>query len=148
MVTDSFLLKSQVKCQAGYRRDIGGISAIPPRIPGGNGGIPPHVVGSHLSHLRWKFDPTCDPTFNAGFLHPTREFKRDLCILPGILVGISISHLGFFIPPRILYPTYENIVLLFLFLQNNLVRVPILMDHPHSPQIFGMETRQRWSLFP
>ena len=120
MVTDSFLLKSQVKCQAGYRRDIGGISAIPPRIPGGNGGIPPHVVGSHLSHLRWKFDPTCDPTFNAGFLHPTREFKRDLCILPGILVGISISHLGFFIPPtKILFCffySYKTILWEFRYL--------------------------------
>ena len=48
----------------------------------------------------------------------------------------------------ILYPTYENIVLLFLFLQNIFVRVPILMDHPHTPQIFGMRTRQRWLLFP
>ena len=52
------------------------------------------------------------------------------------------------IPPGILYPTYKNIVLLFLFLQNVFVRVPILMDHPHTPQIFGMWTRQRWSLFP
>ena len=49
---------------------------------------------------------------------------------------------------RILYPTYVTIVLLFLFLQNIFVRVPILMDHPHTPQIFGMRTRQRWSLFP
>ena len=48
----------------------------------------------------------------------------------------------------ILYPTHENIVLLFLFLQNIFVRVPILMDHPHTPQIFGMRTRQRWLLFP
>ena len=47
-----------------------------------------------------------------------------------------------------LYPTYEIIVLQFLFLQNIFVRVPILMDHPHTPQIFGMRTRQRWSLFP
>ena len=47
-----------------------------------------------------------------------------------------------------LYPTYEIIVLQFLFLQNIFVRVPILMDHPHTPQIFGMQTRQRWSLFP
>ena len=28
-----------------------------------------------------------------GFLHPTWELRRDLCILPGILVGIYISHL-------------------------------------------------------
>ena len=47
-----------------------------------------------------------------------------------------------------LYPTYEIIVLQFLFLQNIFVRVPILMDHPHTLQIFGMRTRQRWSLFP
>ena len=44
---------------------------------------------------------------------------------------------------RILYPTYETIVLLFLFLQKIFVRVPILMDHPHIPQILGMWTRQR-----
>ena len=31
-----------------------------------------------------------------------------------------------------LYPTYEIIVLQFLFLQNIFVRVPILMDHPHT----------------
>ena len=59
-------------------------------------------------------------------MHSTRDPSRDFHISPGIL-----------------YPTYENIVLLFLFLQNILVRVPILMDHPHTPQIFGMETRQR-----
>ena len=40
-----------------------------------------------------------------------------------------------------LYPTYEIIVLQFLFLQNIFVRVPILMDHPHTSQIFGMWTR-------
>ena len=28
------------------------------------------------------------------------------------------------------------------------VRVPILKDYPHTPQTFGMQTRQRWSLFP
>ena len=63
-------------------------------------------------------------------MHSTRDPGRDLDI-----------------PPGILYLTYENIVLLFL-LQNVFVRVPILMDHPHTPQIFGMRTRQRWSLFP
>ena len=40
-----------------------------------------------------------------------------------------------------LYPTYENVVLQFLFLQNIFARVPILMDHPHTSQIFGMWTR-------
>ena len=53
-------------------------------------------------------------------MHSTRDPGRDLHI-----------------PPGILYPTYKNIVLLFLFLQNVFVRVPILMDHPHTPQIFG-----------
>ena len=28
-----------------------------------------------------------------------------------------------------------------------LLRVPILMDHMHTPQTFGVQTRQRWSLF-
>ena len=50
-------------------------------------------------------------------MHSTRDPGRDLHI-----------------PPGILYPTYKNIVLLFLFLQNVFVRVPILMDHPHTPQ--------------
>ena len=36
------------------------------------------------------------------------------------------------IPPGILYPTYKNIVLLFLFSQKIFVRVPILMDHPRT----------------
>ena len=79
------------------------------------------MVGSHLSHLGLKFDPTWDPTFDAGILHPTR-----------ILDGISTSHLGVLmglmhstwdptrdlhIPPKIIYPNYKNIVLQFLFLQ-------------------------------
>ena len=28
------------------------------------------------------------------------------------------------------------------------VRVPILEDYPYTLQIFGMQTRERWSLFP
>ena len=36
------------------------------------------------------------------------------------------------IPPEILYSTYEDIVLLFLFLQKIFVRVPVLMDHPRT----------------
>ena len=85
---------TKVKCQAGYRWDPGNPT------PGSQVGM----VGSHLSHLGWKFDSTWDPVFNAGFLHPTRDIRwdfcispgslrQDLCILPGILVGIYISHL-------------------------------------------------------
>ena len=44
---ESFGELTHVKRQA----DIGEILAIPPRIPSGNGRIPPLVVGSHLSHL-------------------------------------------------------------------------------------------------
>ena len=64
-------------------------------------------------------------------MNSTRDPSRDLHILSAIL-----------------YPTYKTIALLFLFLQNIFARVPILMDQPHTPQIFGMWTRQRWSLFP
>ena len=39
-------------------------------------------------------------------------------------------------------------VLLFLFLQNIFVRAPIPTVHPHTPQTFGVQTRQWWSLFP
>ena len=36
---------------------------------------------------------TKNPKLKCRILHPTREFRRDLCILPVILVGIYISHL-------------------------------------------------------
>ena len=38
------------------------------------------------------------------------------------------------IPPRIIYPNFKNIVLQFLFLQKIFLKVPILMDHPHTLQ--------------
>ena len=39
----------------------------------------------------------------AVLMHPTWDFRWELCIPPEILVGTCISHLGYFIPPRSIY---------------------------------------------
>ena len=38
--------------------------------------------------------------------------------------------------------------LLFFSYKTLFVRVPILKDYPYTLQIFGMQTREKWSLFP
>ena len=66
------VVHTQVKCQAGYRRD----PCNPTQDP------------------RWEWQ---DPALGGGIppfpLDPTWDFRRVLCILPKILVGIYISHL-------------------------------------------------------
>ena len=106
------------------------------------------------SHLR-QWDPTF-PTWDENLIPPgilhlmqdscTQDLRWDFCIPPGSLGGTYAFYPGSY--SGFTYPTYENIVLLFLFAQNIFVRVPTLMDHPYTPQIFGMRTRQMWSLFP
>ena len=53
---------------------------------------------------------------------------------------------------------FSQLLLLFFFFfcsffsffsyQTFFVRVPILKDYPYTLQIFGMQTREKWSLFP
>ena len=106
---------------------------------------PGSQVGMAGSRLRW-WDPTF-PTWDENLIPPgIPHLMQDSCIPPRILGGTHAFYPGSW--SGFTYPTYKNIVLLFLFLQNVFVRVPILMDHPNTPQIFGMRTRQRWSLFP
>ena len=112
---------AQVKCQVGSRRDS----------RQSHMGSQVGMVGSCLSHLGWKFDPTRDPPLNAGFqhlirdlrwdfyipprilvglTHPTRESRCALCIPPGILFRIRMSY----IPPGILNILPRNIPLLMI----------------------------------
>ena len=86
---------------------MGGIPAIPPRVPGWDGGIPPWVVGSHLSHLGLKLDPIWDPTFNWRFLHPIGDLRWDFCIPPGSLGGRYAFYLGSY--SGFTYPTLDSL---------------------------------------
>ena len=81
MQTSISLLHTQVKIEAGCRRD--------PANPNWDPTIPTR-------------DPMWDPAQHAGLTHPTQDLRWDLYFPPGIPKGIQPSHLGSYFPPRIL----------------------------------------------